>query len=237
MPRYNNRRYKKKTKRVLTKAQYNAVKKLDTKLEFQRSPMLRAEKSYSSWVGQNAGPPVTRNDFTGLVLCQAPLQDISLQVGTQLDVNQRLSSVIYPQVLKFSGTLLGMVGRTQPQRFRVMVIRYNGESDITSDNSQYNGWSVQNYLHACRPGELWSAKPFVKNQIKVLRDKEYVLNDSNKTGVVCSMSVPIKRKMTFETTSSGTSAVGAGNIYILISSDESFNLFNYRTYAFYKDLQ
>lgn len=242
MPRNSKRRYKKKnsSRNALTKAQYNAVKKLDTKLEFKRSPMLRAQKNWDGWIRENAGPPKTRNDITkNSSLIQAPFQDIPVQVvsGTALDQNQRLGSMIYPQVLKFSGTLLSAVARTQPQRFRISVIRYTGESDMDITNSDLNGFALGDFVHTCRPGELFSMKPFVKNQIRVLYDKEYVVNDENKNGVVVKLSVPIKRKMTFETTNQGSNAVGAGNIYIMITSDADWNLYNYKTYAFYKDLQ
>lgn len=207
-------------------------------MEFKRAPMLRMEKSEDSWVGNTGTIPLTRSDFSSsLALVQAPFQDLALGVGTSLDKNQRLGSVVYPQVLKFSGMLLCDTARTQPQRFRVSVIRYLGESDMSIDNSTYSGFDTDTFTHICKPGQLWSTKPYVKGQIKVLWDKEYVVNDSNKTGVLCKISCPIKRRLTFETTSSGTSSVGAGNIYICISSDNDYNLFSYKTYAFYKDLQ
>jgi len=213
------------------------IKRVDTRQEFKRAPMLRSVKSYDSWVGNNGVIPLARQDFSkALCLVQAPFQDISLQLGT-LDQNQRLGSTIYPQVLKFSGMLLCDTTRTQPQRFRVMVIRYLGESDISVDNSVYSGWDTTDFTHACKPGQVWSAKPFIKNQIKVLYDKEYVVNDSNKNGVLCKMSLPIRRKITFESSASGTSAIGAGNIYLMISSDNDYNLYSYNTFGFYKDLQ
>lgn len=240
---YRKRTNKKRQKRSAgpRRMNYNklirTIKRVDTRQEFKRSPMLRIEKSYDSWVGNNGVIPLTRQDFSSaLCLVQSPFQDMPLQVGA-LDKNQRLSSVVYPQVLKFSAMLLCDTARTQPQRFRVSVIRYNGESDIATDNSVYHGWDTTDFVHACKPGQVWSSKPFVKNQMKVLYDREYVVNDSNKTGVLCKMSLPIKRKLTFETTGSGAAAVGAGNIYILISSDNDYNIYNYNTFAFYKDLQ
>ena len=126
-----------------------------------------------------------------------------------------------------------------PQRFRIMVVRTPGEMDWGVNNSLNQGFDAENneWNHICRPGELWSTKPYIKNQIKVLYDREYVVNDHNKSGVVVKFSVPIRRKMTFESTSSGNTAVGAGNVAIYISSDRSYNLYNYKTYAFYKDLQ
>ena len=232
---YRKKYKKKNTKRrknVLTKAQYNAVKRIDAQQEFKRAPMLRAEKNHTGNIS-----PVQLS--SGNAYYQCPYQDIALAVGTQLDQNQRLSSIIYPQVLKFNCSLKRKTGDTQLQRFRVMVIRYMGEMDFAATNSVLNGFdfSSTQWSHICRPGEIWSAKPFVKNQVKVLYDKEYVLNDANKTGVVCKLTVPIKRKMTFETTSSGSSAVGAGNIVLAVSSTNEFDIADYHTYAFYKDLQ
>lgn len=229
------RKKRKKAPRGSRKMNYNrlikTIKAVDTRQEFKRAPMLRAEKSASG--------DIQATQFTSLYsIISAPYQDIPLQIGT-LDQNQRLSSVIYPQVLKFNGVLSRKTGDTGIQRFRVMVVRYSGESDFIVDNSACNGFESfsDEWSHVCRPGEIWSAKPYVKNQLRVLFDKTYTVNDSNKTGVVVNISVPIRRKITFESTSSGGNAIGAGNIYLMISSDNSYNLSNYRTYAFYKDLQ
>lgn len=225
-----NYKRKRKPKSALTKAQYNEVKRIDVQQEFKRAPMLRLEKWYND--------SIQATDLSSLsAVCQAPYQDIPLGVGTLLDQGQRLSSIIYPQVLKSSFTLLRKSGSTSIQRFRVVVVRYHGEMDFTVDNSMINGWDLADFTHNVRPGELWSAKPYVKGQIKVLYDKTYVINDTNKSGVVVNLSVPIKRKMVYETTSTGSSAVGAGNIFIGVTSDRDFNIYGYRTYAFYKDLQ
>ena len=236
MPYKKSYRRSKKTRRHgRRKMNYSrlikTIKRVDTRQEFKRSPMLRVEKSHSG--------DIQATQITSLfALVQAPWQDIPLQLGT-LDLNQRLSSTIYPQVLKFNGLLARKTADNKIQRFRVMVIRYHGESDMVTDNSALNGFeSVSDeWAHVCRPGELWSAKPYIKNQIKVLYDKTYTVNDTNKSGVVVNLSVPIKRKLTFESTGSGAATVGAGNVYLMISSDNSWNLSNYKTYGFYKDLQ
>ena len=231
------KKYKKKYSRksrkpaALSKAQYQAVKKIDTQQEFKRAPMLRSEKDHTGNIS-----PVQLS--SGNAYYQCPYQDIALGTGT-LDQNQRLSSVIWPQVLKFNGTLKRKTGSTDIQRFRVMVLRYTGEMDFAATNSVLNGfdYSSTQWSHICRPGEIWSAKPFIKNQIRVLHDKTYVVNDQNKSGVVVNLTVPIRRKLTFESSSSGSSAVGAGNIVLAVSSDNEFDIADYHTYAFYKDLQ
>lgn len=234
---YKKRTNKKRQKRRAGQRRMNysrlikTIKRVDTRQEFKRAPTLRSEKSYG-------GAVATPQCLLSEALIQAPFQDISLSLGT-LDKNQRLGSVIYPQFLKFNGILSRKTGDTDIQRFRVMVIRYNGESDMLIDNSLNNGFektSIQ-WAHVCVPGQMWSSLPYLKNQMKVLYDKTYVVNDSNKTGVVVNLSVPIRRKLTFETTGSGSNAIGAGNIYLMISSDKSYSLSNYKTYAFYKDLQ
>lgn len=227
------RKRKKYKKRGVTNSMIKEIKRIDTQQLFKRSPMLRAEKTYPS-----ALSPTTQFLDTQAIF-QCPYQDIPLQVGTVPSMNQRLGTELFPQVLKFNGVLSRQTGNTDIQRFRIMVIRYNGESDFQVDNSSTNGWQAfsDEWAHTCRPGEVWSVKPYIKNQIKVLYDKTYVLNDSNKSGIVANFTLPIKRKMTFETATSGTAAVGAGNITIMITSDRSYMLSNYRTYAFYKDLQ
>lgn len=233
------RSYKKKNfrkKRPRRKMNYSSliktIKRVDTRMEFKRSPMLRAEKSHSGNIS-----PVQLS--SGNAYYQCPFQDVALTVGTQLDKNQRLSSIIYPQVLKFNCILRRKNGATTLQRFRVMVFRYVAEMDFTVNNSILNGWdySATQWSHICRVGELWSQKPYIKNQIKVLYDKHLTVNDSNKTGCVVDLSVPIKRKMTFENANSGANSVGAGNIVLAIVSDDEFDIASYSTVGFYKDLQ
>ena len=230
-----NRKYNKKRKsqsKALTRAQYNAVKRIDTRMEFKRSPTLRVEKSHNGFVS----PTDVASTVSAL---QCPYQDLIVGLGSSLDQNQRLGAVIYPQALKFTALLTRKTGDTDMQRFRIMVVRYLGEMDFSVNNSAYNGFDLQSsqWAHVCRPGEIWSAKPYVKNQIKVLYDKTYLVNDSNKSGCLVKFSIPIKRKLTYEATTAGANAVGAGQIVIMISSDKNYNIQNYNTYAMYKDLQ
>lgn len=231
-PRKSNKKTFKKRGRMNYNRLIKTIKRVDTRQEFKRAPMLRMVKSHSD----NISATQLTSAFA---VVQAPYQDLPLQVGTNLDQNQRLSSIIYPQVLKFNGILARHTGNTNIQRFRVMVVRYKGESDMIVDNSTMNGFESFNdeWSHICRPGELWSTKPYVKDQIKVLFDKTYTVNDTNKSGVVVNITVPIRRRITFETTGQGNNAIGAGQIYLMISSDKNYNLSNYKTFAFYKDLQ
>lgn len=236
MPYRKNNKKSYRRKRPNRKMNYSnlikTIKKVDTRQEFKRAPMLRSEFS-------KEGTIISPQILSSNAAIQCPFQDIPLGVGVNLDKNQRFGSEIYPQVLKFNGTLQRKTGSSDIQRFRVMVLRYAGEMDFSVLNSSNNGFELMNdqWAHICKPGQVWSAKPYIKNQVKVMYDKTYVVNDSNKSGVVVNLSVPIKRKLTYETTSSGAAAVGAGQIVLAIASDLDWNLANYYTYGFYKDLQ
>lgn len=228
--RYRKKRGKKGGKNL--KGLVNLIKKVDRSQEFKNSPMIQVYKSY--------GSQISPTQLTNLyAIIQAPFQDIAFSIGGSApNQNQRLSTTIYPQVIKFNGILERATAGTAIQRFRIMVIRYHGESDMITDNSALNGWESfsDEWSHVCRPGEIWSAKPFIKGQIKVLKDKTYVINDTNKSGIAVSISCQIKRKLVFETDTSGANAIGAGNVYLMITSDKSYNLSNYRTYGLYKQL-
>lgn len=107
--------------------------------------------------------------------------------------------------------------------------------DFNIDNSVNNGWEVLTQAsHMVKPGEVWATKPFVRDQTMVLYDREYVLNNSQADSIRMNFKVDIKRKMTFETRNSGPSAVGHGNIFIGITSDSPWQLYNYRTVGLYK---
>lgn len=134
-----------------------------------------------------------------------------------------------------------MVGGTRvlPQRFRVMVIRYPGEMDFTIDNSFNNGFELQNQTsHIPKVGQSWEDLPYVRNQIQVLYDRTFTIQETAQMqeGIGCSVNVNIKKKMTFESTSSGHAAVGAGNVYLAINSDRDFTVNSYILTALYKQV-
>lgn len=242
------RKYKKRTRKpkVFSKAQYNAVKKIDRQQEWKRAPMLRNEKFYLDAINEDADVDIAK----AFIAFQAPYQDIPLQLApTVPDRNQRTGAEIYPQFLKCSFILNrkreeDVAPFMHPdtydsvcQRFRVCVVRYIGEMDYTVNNAANHGWHLMNTNsdHALTPGELWSGKPLIKNQIQVLWDREYVMSRGDGIGLVVDIKCKINKKLTYETKNS--SNIGAGNIVIIVSSDKNWQMPNgYRTYAFYKEL-
>lgn len=163
-PRRSKRRgVSKKTKfeRVVGKAVAKAARKQVMKM----SPMLYLNKAFGSYI--------SAADFASTQwLIQAPFQDIPLQLmgdpGGIPDKQQRLGAVLHAERLKFGGLLRRLTTPTGhsdvPQVFRVMVVRYIGESDYNVDNSTNNGFDSKNEtLHLLKPGEAWITKPYVKN--------------------------------------------------------------------------
>ncbi len=126
-----------------------------------------------------------------------------------------------------------------PQRFRVMVVRYKGEMDFAIDNSINNGFEIlTEALHLPRVGQSWEDMPFVRSQVQVLYDRTYNLsaNPLIQNGVAVAIKVPIKKKLTYESTSSGAPGVGAGNVFLAITSDAAFNIMDYYSTCLYKQM-
>lgn len=65
-----------------------------------------------------------------------------------------------------------------------------------------------------------------------------MITSETQIGRWVSIDLDLKsRKITFEADTGGAASVGAGNIYLAISSTLGFNLGYYNTTAMYKDLQ
>lgn len=129
--------------------------------------------------------------------------------------------------------------RVVPQRFRVVVVRYIGEMDFNVDNAINNGFEILTEgAHMPRVGQSWEDLPFLRGQIQVLYDKTYTIDKTGlfQEGLRVHFKVPIKKKMVWETNSSGGGAVGAGNVWLGINSDQVFNVSNYITTALYKQM-
>lgn len=134
-----------------------------------------------------------------------------------------------------------MVGaaRTVPQRFRVVVVRYPGEMDFQINNAANNGFDQETQTaHMPRVGQSWHDMPFMRNQVQILYDRTYTIDKTAtfQQGVRCAFNVKIQKKMTYETTSTGATAVGAGNIFLGIISDDGFTVRDYYLTALYKQL-
>lgn len=126
-----------------------------------------------------------------------------------------------------------------PVRFRVCVVRYIGEMDFNVDNNIANGWDplANQGNHMVFPGEDWLTKPYVKGQVQILYDREFVLQELTSDGVVVSFNIAIKKKLVFESTLGGAAAVGPGNTFIAISSNGTrWNLYDSYTTASYKEI-
>lgn len=111
--------------------------------------------------------------------------------------------------------------------------------DFQVDNSINNGFDVlTEAAHMPRVGQSWEDMPFTRGQIQVLYDRTYTIQYGAllQDGVRVAIKVPIKKKMTFETISSGAPAVGAGNVWMGITSDQAFNIRDYYTTALYKQM-
>lgn len=190
-------------------------------------------------------------------LVMAPYQDIPYQatapVGdnglSRLDVNVRTGSVIYPQYLHCWMVLMRAHDGVYPylpddkygadvQQFRICVVRWRGETDIAIDNAQNNvGWMIiDDQIHTVAPGEMWSDKPYIKGQIDVLYDRTVTVDFADRVGCVHDLKVQIRKKLVFEKSLPGNNSVGAGNVYIMVRSNLPFNIKEYRTHAFYKEL-
>lgn len=174
------------------------------------------------------------------MLFQTPFQDIPTQLpNTFPNEDARSQATLMLQRLQFSGTLTSSMPTPEyPARFRVVVIRYIGEMDFRVDNNIATGWdSLSNQgNHMVFPGENWENKPYVRGQIQILFDREYVKQQDVSNGVVVSIDVPIYKKLTYEAVGSGATAVGRGNVFIGISSNSSaWNLFDAWTTGTYKE--
>lgn len=121
--------------------------------------------------------------------------------------------------------------------FRISVLRWKGESDLATDNSNYNGFDVVTDLaHSLGPGDDLITKVYMKNQVQVLYDRTFWALDKQKEGVWVDIRVPIKRQMTFESPGTGHGAVGAGNTYLMIRSNDDYSLMDYKSVGIYKSL-
>lgn len=231
--RSNRRRAGRKFKGV-SKKLLSVIRKVDQIQEFKRQPLRHIIKSRIGNVGLGITPPAA--------LFQCPYQDIPLALSA-VKPNElgRNSATIYPQWMEFDGYMLSMVGtsRTKPQRFRVVVVRYKGEMDFDVNNGNNNGFDQETQTtHMPRVGASWESLPYVRNQIQVLYDKTFTINlaATFQLGLRVHFKVNIQKKLTFEEIGSGPSAVGAGNVYIGICSDDLFTVADYVTTATYKEM-
>ena len=229
------RQRKASAKRKPKKESQSALKARAKRMALAATDMMYTYKASSGIISTSLIPSTSS-------AWQAPWQDIPLQLfnaaGPIPQKDQRLGADIYLQNLVFEGTLLraGTGSLSIPQRFRVTVMRWIGESDVSIDNTAHNGFDITSDAHALFPGEIVLAKQTLRNQVQVLFDRTYQVAKSTDLGVMVKINVPIKKKMTYEFTSSGPSAVGAGNTYLVINSTGAFNVLNYKSYGLYKDL-
>ncbi len=236
-PRRSSRHRKQSKRKSSAKRQFRAIAK---SLAFERAPKLRFTRSYFNEIQVT---DLTVNDAA----FQAPFQDIPVQLLTPTtglpDMNQRLGTVIYPQYLEVSMTLLrkqlGTLVALMPQRYRVMVVRYIGEMDLAIDNqAAATGWDVLNNQseHVAFPGQAWIDKHFMKGQVQILYDRTYHQKADTTSGVVVKFKAKINKKLTYETERGGAAAVGAGNIYLAVTSDGLWNLTRYHVTAVWKQM-
>lgn len=111
--------------------------------------------------------------------------------------------------------------------------------DFTIDNSINNGFEIkQEPLHMPQVGQSWEDMPFLRDQIQVLYDRTYTIKYGAllQDGLRVAIKVPIKKKLTYESVISGSPGVGAGNVFLAITSDQAFNVRDYFTTALYKQM-
>lgn len=72
--------------------------------------------------------------------------------------------------------------------------------------------------------------------MQVLYDRTFVSMDKQKEGVFVDLNIPLRRTMTFEEHGSGASAVGAGNTYLMITSNQQYTVTDPKSVGVYKSL-
>lgn len=120
-----------------------------------------------------------------------------------------------------------------------MVWRSIGEANLSTTNA-LNGWEPKNTeaLHVLPPGKDVKTLAFIKNQQTVLYDKTFKVENTEVMGRHVRADVNLRgAKLTFETAAAGGGAVGAGNIFIVVTSNLSYKLGAYYTTGFYRDFQ
>lgn len=215
--RRRSRRAGKKVSDAFRKKTLKVVRANSKSMALKAAPLLRQVKDWKPADGQIQATFYLSTEQ----LFQAPFQDLPVQLApTKPGEAQRTSAVIYPQFLKLRALLQAASpaynGLEGGQYFRVVVFRYPGEMDFAIDNgavvvsNKPYGWmkSATQTAHMVYPFEDWRNKPFIKNQIQVLADRTYFINDAAKLSADVNMTVPIRKKLTFEQISGGAAAVG-----------------------------
>lgn len=230
--KYKMKKYRRKAKRGV-RGLVKLIKRVDTQQEFKRSPMLYREYDFS---GALTGSNILPNYYS---VC-TPFGPMPMGIGVEQQ-NQRLNDAIYPQLIKGELKLI-KDNANVPQSFRVYCLRWTGEepflitaaSPATSPVFEITSSSGA-HQHLVNFNEQWSVKKFSKNQVEVLMDRKFYLNDISKDSMCFRFKVMIRRKLTFET-QSGVDT-GAGNIWFVICSNLPYNVEDANIVGYYKDLQ